>query len=223
MFYTKVPSYQKAFYEKKRQALEEKLNKQKAQFENEMKDIQLKLNKKPKSSNLVSFGGVKANGLGFKAKTLQGSKTSLTRNIKRSVTEIPGQGGDRSRAQKAMGVKQSTVKAYMESANKIKEEDESVDSDASGSSTNSSMTASNSDVSEEEPDDVLNNSASEENKASSNKPAASASQHKSTGQSSPQKPLSPPQKPEDPAVEKKKTPAAVESKLSNAFVNTPKK
>lgn len=59
VFYTKVPSYQKAFYEKKRQALEEKLNKQKLQFEKEMKDIQLKLHAKPRSSNLISFGGVR--------------------------------------------------------------------------------------------------------------------------------------------------------------------
>jgi len=74
VFYTKVPSYQKAFYEKKRQALEEKLNKQKLQFEKEMKDIQLKLNHKPAKSSLISFGGgVKSSGgLGMKAKSLQG-------------------------------------------------------------------------------------------------------------------------------------------------------
>lgn len=99
-----MPSYQKAFYEKKRQALEEKLNKQKLQFEKEMKDIQLKLNHKPKSSNLISFGGVKSNSLGLKAKTLKGSALPMTRNIKRAFTEITPQ-GDRSRAQKTMGVK----------------------------------------------------------------------------------------------------------------------
>ena len=42
IFYSKVPNYQKKWYEVKKKILEEKLQKQKIVFEEEMKDIEKK-------------------------------------------------------------------------------------------------------------------------------------------------------------------------------------
>ena len=45
VFYSKMPSYQRAFYEKKQKALEEKLAKEKIECEHEMSALNLKLKK----------------------------------------------------------------------------------------------------------------------------------------------------------------------------------
>ena len=52
VFYSKMPSYQRAFYEKKQKALEERLAKEKEQAEQEMSALNLKIKKsKLKSEN----------------------------------------------------------------------------------------------------------------------------------------------------------------------------
>ena len=51
VFYNKMPSYQKAFYEKKQKALEEKLQKEKEDYEKEMDQMNQRMKK-----NRLRFG-----------------------------------------------------------------------------------------------------------------------------------------------------------------------
>ena len=54
VFYSKMPSYQRAFYEKKQKALEEKLAKEKEKAEQEMSALNLKLKKSKLKSETTS-------------------------------------------------------------------------------------------------------------------------------------------------------------------------
>lgn len=100
----------------------------------------------------------------------------------------------------------------MESANKIKEEDESADSSISDSNT------SDSDISET--DDILSNSADNENTQVKSDKIKTPSKNKGK-EISPTKVTSPnnrERQTDESLMEKKK---GLEVKLSNAFVNTP--